>query len=331
MSRIAVLGAGNWGTALSLLLAEKGNETALWVYDPEQAEEMIRSRENPFLPGYILPGSIRITTSVPDAVRGADVVFFAVRSEGAAGVAALLGKSLAAGTTVISGTKGLIGESCLTMSQLLDSALGGRNPIVALSGPNIAAEIAKGVPTATVVASVDEDAAWYAQSLLVSPSLRVYTNSDILGVELAGALKNIIAIAAGICDGMGFGDNTKAALLTRGLAEITRLGVRMGAQQTTFMGLAGIGDLIVTCASPLSRNHRVGIGLGHGGKLEDVLNEIGQVAEGVPTTRAAYRMARESDTPMPITEQMHCVLFEGKPPRVAVADLMNREPKDEVW
>jgi glycerol-3-phosphate dehydrogenase (NAD(P)+) len=217
------------------------------------------------------------------------------------------------------------------MSRVLDSALVGRNPVVALSGPNIAAEVAKGVPTATVVASLDEDAARYAQRLFMSSSLRVYTNSDVIGVELAGALKNIIAIAAGICDGMGLGDNTKAALLTRGLAEITRLGVRMGAQQATFMGLAGIGDLIVTCASPLSRNHRVGIGLGLGGKLEDVLNEIGQVAEGVPTTRAAYRLAQESDTPMPITEQMHQVLFEGKPPRAAVADLMSREPKDEVW
>lgn len=331
MSRIAVLGAGNWGTALSLMLADKGHEVGLWVYDSEQAREMVRTRENAFLPGYALPDSIEITTSVPEAVTGAESAVFVVRSEGAAGVAALLAQSILPGTPVISATKGLIGDSCVTVSQLLDSVLGGGNPVVALSGPNIAAEIAKGVPTATVVASVDEDTAWYAQKLLMSPTLRVYTNSDILGVELAGALKNIIAIAAGICDGMGFGDNTKAALLTRGLAEITRLGVRMGARQSTFMGLAGIGDLIVTCASPLSRNHRVGIGLGLGAKLEDVLNEIGQVAEGVPTTRAAYRLARQLDTPMPITEQMHQVLFEGKPPQVAVADLMNREPKDEVW
>ena len=331
MKRISVIGAGNWGTVLALLLEKKGCEVALWVYDPEQAKTMLDTRENPFLPGYALPTAMAVTTSIPEAISGAEAVVFAVRSKGAAEVARGLRECLPAGVPIINASKGLDGETGLTMSQMFESILSGANPILALSGPNIAAEIAKGVPTATVIASADEALAREIQHVFVTPSLRVYTNSDIVGVELAGALKNIIAIAAGICDGMGFGDNTKAALLTRGLAEITRLGMKIGARQATFMGLAGVGDLIVTCASPLSRNHRVGIGLGEGHKLDDVLAEIGQVAEGIPTTRAAYALAQKHDTPMPITEQVHKVLFDGKDPRAALSDLMSREPKDEIW
>lgn len=331
MKRISVVGAGNWGTVLALLLEKKGCEVSLWVYDPEQARLMLDRRENPFLPGHPLPEPMMITTSVEESVRGADAVVFAVRSKGALQVARDLQVSLAAGVPIITATKGLDGETGLTMSQVFDGLFAGKNPILALSGPNIAAEIAKGVPTATVIACTDEAVAHQVQSLFMSPSLRVYTNTDVIGVEIAGALKNIIAIAAGICDGMGFGDNTKAALLTRGLAEITRLGLKLGAQQTTFMGLAGIGDLMVTCASPLSRNHRAGIGLGEGRKLADVLKEIGQVAEGVPTTRAASALARKHGIPMPITEQVYKVLFEDKDPHAALTDLMTREPKDEVW
>lgn len=331
MSKVAVLGAGNWGTALSLILLAGGHDVSLWVYDPEQAEEIIRTHQNPYLPGYILPKTVEITTDVSEAVRGAESVLFVVRSEGAREVAGLLGTCLRARVPVISATKGLIGESCATMSQVLSASLGGRNPIAALSGPNIAAEIASGVPTATVAASSDADTARYVQCLLMSPTLRVYTSSDILGVEMSGALKNIIAIAAGVCDGLGFGDNAKAALLTRGLAEITRLGVTMGAKQDTFMGLAGVGDLIVTCASPISRNHRLGIGLGQGRRLDEMLDEIGQVVEGITTTESACRLSRDLDTPMPITEQVHAVLFDGKTPKAAVADLMLRQPRDEVW
>ncbi len=331
MKRISVIGAGNWGTVLALLLHKEGCQVTLWVYDPDQAQAMSETRENPFLAGYTLPDDIAITTSIPEAVEGAEAVVFVVQSKGAAQVARCLQECLPAGIPIINASKGLDGETGLTMSQMFESILTGRNPILALSGPNIAAEIARGIPTATVIASKDEALAHEVQHLFVTPSLRVYTNSDIIGVELAGALKNIIAIAAGICDGMSFGDNTKAALLTRGLAEITRLGLRLGAQQATFMGLAGVGDLITTCASPLSRNHRVGIGLGQGRKLGAVLNEIGQVAEGIPTTRAAYTLAQRHGTPMPITEEVHKVLFEGKDPHAAVRDLMSREPKDEVW
>lgn len=331
MSRIAVVGAGNWGTVLALLLAGKGYEVSLWAYDARQAELMLRTRENPFLPGYVLPDAVLVTNSIPRSVEDVSAVLIAVRSEGAADVAGSLSMNVRAGVPVVTATKGLIGESCATMSQLLDHEFHGRNPVLALSGPNIAAEVAQGVPTATVVASADPEAAHAVQSFLVTSKLRVYTNSDILGVEVAGALKNTIAIAAGICDGLGFGENTKAALLTRGLAEITRLGVKLGAQRSTFMGLAGVGDLIVTCASPLSRNHRLGIGLGAGRALQEVLDDIGQVAEGVPTTRAALALARRTETPMPITEQMYDVLFNGKPPQAAVAELMHREPKDEIW
>ena len=333
MSRIAVLGAGGWGTALSLLLTKKGYETSLWVWDPNQAAEMLRTRQNPFLAGFILPDSIRITSAIPDAVAGAETIVFVVISEGTPDAARALAECLPQGIPVISATKGLNNDTGLTSSQILTSALGGQTPVVALSGPNLAYEVAKGVPTATVVACADQTAARDAQAMFMCPSLRVYTNQDIIGVELAGALKNVIAIAAGICDGLGFGDNTKAALLTRGLAEITRLGVKIGARPETFMGLAGVGDLMATCASPLSRNRRVGLGLGKGRKLNDVLCEVGQgqVAEGIPTTKAAYNLSREHDVPMPITEQVYQVLFEDKSPQAAVSDLMTREPRDEVW
>lgn len=331
MKRIAILGAGSWGGALSLLLANKGCDVSLWVWDPNQAETMRRTHENPFVPGFPIPDNINITTSIPDAVSDAEGVIFVTISSAAAEVAGQLKPCLPKRIPVITATKGLSCETGLTISQTLESILGTDNPIAAISGPNLAMEIARGVPSATVAACTDEDVAHQVQRLLMCRSLRVYTNQDIIGVELAGALKNVIAIAAGICDGLGFGDNTKAALLTRGLAEITRLGTKIGAKPSTFIGLAGVGDLITTCASPLSRNRRVGLGLGQGGNLDDVVRQIGQVAEGIPTTRAAYDLARKLDTPMPITEQMYQVLFEGKDPRVAVDDLMTREPKDEVW
>lgn len=331
MKRIAVIGAGSWGAALSLLLAGKGCRISQWVWDPEQAEVMSHSGKNPFLPGFPLPTDMLITTSMPEAIDGAEAVVFVVVSGGISQAAAQLKECLPAGIPVVSATKGLDADTGLTVSQTLSAILGGRSPVAALSGPNLAPEVAKGVPTATVIACEDDRIAHDMQALFMCPSLRVYTNRDVVGVELAGALKNVIAIAAGICDGMGFGDNTKAALLTRGLAEITRLGVKIGAQQATFMGLAGVGDLMVTCASPISRNHRVGIGLGQGKKLDDIMREIGHVAEGVPTTRAAYNLAGKHETPMPITEQVYQVLFEGKTPQAAVTDLMSREPKDEAW
>ena len=330
MERIAIIGAGSWGGTLSLLLANKGYQISLWVWDSEQADTMRRTGENPFVPGFQIPESISITTSMSEAVDNAEVIVFVSPSDSVESVGAELKNHLSAGVPVISATKGLSSKTGLTISQTLSQIFSDMNPIAVLSGPNIAPEIVKGIPTATVVACRDDSIAHQAQSMLITPTLRVYTNRDVIGVELAGALKNVIAIASGICDGMGLGDNTKAALLTRGLAEITRLGVKIGAQQATFMGLAGVGDLIVTCASPLSRNHRVGIGLGRGLKLNDVVQEIGQTAEGIPTTQAAYNLSLKYDVQMPITEQVYQVLFEGKSPQAAVSDLMSREPKDEV-
>jgi len=331
MKRIGVLGAGSWGAALSLLLAGKGCRISQWVWDAEQAQAMRRSGVNPFLPGFQLPQDLRVTTSIPEAVDGVEAVVFVVVSDGVSEAAGQLVDCLPPGIPVVSGTKGLSADTGLTVSQTLTSMLGDRNPVAALSGPNLALEVARGVPTATVIACEDDAVAHRMQSLFMCPSLRVYANQDVVGVELAGALKNVIAIGAGICDGLGFGDNTKAAMLTRGLAEITRLGTRTGARQETFMGLAGVGDLIATCASPLSRNRRVGLGLGQGRKLDEIMRDLGQVAEGVPTTRAAYDLARRQGTPMPITEQVYEVLFEGKSPKSAVTDLMSREPRDEMW
>lgn len=331
MKQIAVLGAGAWGTALSLILAGKGHPISLWVWDPNQAETMMSERENPFLPGFRLPDTIEVTTSIPDAVENADAVIFVTISSAAADVACELEKCLKPGIPVISATKGLSCETGMTVSQTLAGILPSGTPIAAISGPNLAVEIARGIPSATVAACADTAVAKEVQSLLMCPSLRVYTNSDVAGVELAGALKNVLAIGAGICDGLGFGDNTKAALLTRGLAEITRLGIKLGAQQATFMGLAGIGDIITTCASPLSRNRRVGQGLGEGKPLDAILSELGHVAEGIPTARAAHDLSRRLDTPMPITEQVYNVLFHGKPPLDAVHELMTREPREEMW
>lgn len=331
MERISVLSAGSWGTALSLLLAWKGYPVTLWVWSEQHAEDILRTRENHYLPGYNIPENISITTSMSEAVADAEKIVFVAPSSAAIDVAKLLKESIRPGIPVITATKGLDGDTGLTISQTLRSILGESHPLIALSGPNLAIEVAKRVPTATVAASTDEAASRDVQKLFMCPSLRVYTNADIIGVELAGALKNIIALGAGIGDGLGYGDNTKATLLTRGLAEITRLGIRLGAKQATFMGLAGIGDLMATCASPLSRNRRVGIGLGRGRKLQDVLDEIGQVAEGIPTCQAAYALSNKLQIPMPITEQIYRVLFEGESPEEAVKILMTREPKDEIW
>jgi glycerol-3-phosphate dehydrogenase (NAD(P)+) len=333
LGKAAVIGAGSWGTALAFCLGSKGIDVALWGRDADDLHSIESERENPtYLPGVKLPDSVKAEPDIAHALRGAAMAVEAVPSDGVADVSSRIKDQLEEGTTLVSATKGLEPEKGLRTTELFESLLGQdvAHRSVVLSGPNLAVEVVRGVPTASVAASEDAEAAELVQLAFASPAFRVYTNDDVKGVELAGALKNVIALAAGINDGLGFGDNTKAALVTRGLAEIVRLGVALGAREETFYGLAGVGDLFATCASKLSRNRTVGFGLGEGRLLDEVLQDMTQVAEGIPTTKAAVALARRCGVEMPITEQVYQVLFEGKSPKEAVAVLMGRELKPEA-
>ncbi|MCE5315437.1 MAG: NAD(P)H-dependent glycerol-3-phosphate dehydrogenase [Armatimonadota bacterium] len=331
--KIAVLGSGSWGTALAILLGKKGYGVRLWSRREDLASAIERDRCNvQYLPDIVLPDTILSTSRFDEALDGVQAVVLAVPSAGVREVVDLIRDKIGSGVLLIHAGKGLESETGLRGSEVIARELGeeiGRG-CVALSGPNLAVELAKDVPTATVVASCDMDRAAKAQELFSSPSLRVYRNSDIAGVELGGALKNVFAIGAGIADGLGYGDNTKATLVTRGMIEMTRLGAALGADPKTFTGLSGFGDLMATCASRLSRNLRLGLMLGQGMSLDDSLQALGQVAEGMPTCEAAYILSRKHDIYMPITEQIHALLFEGKDPRQAVCDLMCRDQKDEL-
>lgn len=328
----AIIGSGSWGTALAVLLGKKGYAVKLWGIESEIAP-IKRDRENArYLPGVPLPDSITPTSDIADALTDAEAVVLVIPSAGVREVCGLLKGRMQSNRLLVHAGKGLESDTGLRGSQVITEVLGaaaGAN-CVALSGPNLAVELAHDVPTATVVASANADNAVKAQVLFSCPSLRVYRNSDIAGVELGGALKNVLAIGAGISDGLGFGDNTKATLLTRGLVEMTRLGVALGAEAATFMGLSGVGDLMATSASRLSRNNRLGFMLGQGGGLEESLKSLGQVAEGMPTCEAAYQLSRKLGISMPITEQIHAVLYDGKSPKQAVFDLMTRDFKDEL-
>lgn len=328
-----MIGSGSWGTALAVLLGKKGYPVKLWARRPELAQAIEQSRENTqYLPGVGLPDSINTTSDIAEALVGAEAIVLAVPSAGVREVLALLKDSGPMETLLIHAGKGLESETGLRGSEVVAEVLGQRlgAECVALSGPNLAVELAHDVPTATVVASASTENAIKAQALFSSPSLRVYRNSDIAGVELGGALKNVLAIGAGISDGLGFGDNTKATLVTRGLVEMTRLGVALGADSKTFTGLSGVGDLMATSASRLSRNLRLGLMLGEGSGLQDSLKSLGQVAEGMPTCEAAFQLSRRLGISMPITEQIHAVLYDGKSPKQAVFDLMTRDFKDEL-
>jgi len=331
-SKVAVLGAGSWGTALALLLGKKGVQVALWARDPQLAEEMRRTRRNPrYLPDFSLPPNVHPVYDPAEAVEGAEALVFAVPAGALREVAALVRASLPASCLLISAAKGL-GSDGSRPSQVLHTALGEvQGALVVLSGPNLALELAREIPTATVVASSDLHAARQAQALFMHPTFRVYTNRDVVGVELGGALKNVLAIGAGISDGMGFGDNSKAALVTRGLAEMVRLGVALGAEERTFMGLSGVGDLFATAASHLSRNWRVGYGLAQGKSLSQVLQELRQVAEGVPTTFAVCGLAERLGIEMPIAQTIRAVLDGRLSPHDAIRELMLRTPKEEWW
>lgn len=330
---IAIIGAGSWGTALSGALGQAGWRVRLWSRRAEIAEAIRRSRHNPdYLPEFELPPSVEATTDLGEAVADAAMVVLAVPSQGMGETCERLRPHLPGDGGIVSAAKGLEHETGRRLSVVIGERLGegAGGPIAVLSGPNLASEVAAGVATASVAACADAAFASAVQAALSTPRFRVYTNSDVLGVELGGALKNIIAIGAGISDGLGFGDNTKAALLTRGLAEITRLGVALGARGETFRGLSGMGDMVATCASSKSRNHLVGRELAKGRKLADILAGMTQIAEGVETARAARRLAEATQVPMPIAEAVHAVLFEGMGPREAVKSLMTRAWRDEL-
>lgn len=333
MSRAAVIGAGSWGTALANILAKKGIDTVLWSFEPEVAEGIEREHRNPrYLEGIDLAPSLRATSDMAHALDGADLVVSVSPSHVVRPVMAQAARHMRPGALVVSASKGIENESLKTMDEVLADVLPASLGAACtfLSGPSFALEVGMEHPTAVTVASTDEDAARRAQEAFQTPYFRVYTSSDVRGVELGGSLKNVIAIAAGVVDGLGFGNNTRAALITRGLAEMTRLGVAAGADPRTFAGLAGMGDLILTCTGALSRNRSVGVELGRGRSLDDILGGMVMVAEGVRTSKSAHDLARKMGIEMPIVHAMHAILFEGLPARDAVVALMGREPKAEV-
>lgn len=325
--KVAVLGAGAWGTALALVLHRRLHDVVVWGHDAEHLKEMQRSGRNErYLPGIDLPRQWEFAPDMARAVEGAECAVVAVPSK-AIRTATVQLKNFAG--IVVSVTKGIECESGLTMCGVLE-ANAPQAKLAALSGPTLALEVARGVPTAIVAASRDAAIAQTVQEMFHGPLLRVYTTTDLVGVEMGGALKNVVAIAAGVGDGFGFGDNSKAALLTRGIVEIRRLGVACGAQAETFAGLSGLGDLTVTCFSKLSRNRSFGERLGRGEKLDEILARSVSVAEGYPTALAAHRLARKLNLMTPIIDEVHAVLYEGKQVGKALKDLIGRESKAEV-
>ena len=328
MEKIGVIGAGSWGTALAILLNENGNDVTLWSHRETEAEHMRQSRECSKLPGIKIPEAVEITSDLKQAVSGKKVLVMVVPSRCMRETAELLKECVAPGTYVISAAKGIEDETLFTMTDILEQVLP-QTDVAVLSGPSHAEEVAKLLPTTCVIGAHPEETARFLQELYMGPMFRVYISSDMLGIELGGALKNVIALAAGIADGMGYGDNAKAALITRGSVEIGRLGIRMGGKPETFFGLTGIGDLIVTCASMHSRNRRAGILLGQGYTMKEAMKEVNMVVEGVYSAKAAMALARKYDTELPIIEQVNQILFEGKDPKKVVADLMLRDKKTE--
>ncbi|HHY42353.1 MAG TPA: NAD(P)H-dependent glycerol-3-phosphate dehydrogenase [Thermoanaerobacterales bacterium] len=332
MFKVAIVGAGSWGTALAHVAAKNNNSTHLWVRRRELADEMINTGENTqYLPCAKISPKIHISTDLEHVVSDADIVIMAVPSHTVRNMAKLIRNFIKKDAIVTSASKGIELGSLKRMSQVLAEELDNirQENIVALSGPSHAEEVIRNLPTAIVAASSEQEAAQKVQDALINSKFRVYTNTDIIGVELGGALKNIIAICSGISDGLGLGDNTRAALMTRGIVEITRLGVKLGASPATFSGLSGIGDLIVTCSSDLSRNRKAGIDIGRGKTVEEVIQSTNMVIEGINTTKAAFMLAQKYNIEMPITEQAYLVLFENKDPRVAVNSLMSRVGKHE--
>ena len=327
--KTAVIGSGGWGTALAMLLLENGNDVTLWSYTEEESRVLRETGENPMLKGVPLPKELKLTTDL-GCVAGCGVVVLATPSFAVRSTARQMAPHLTAGTVVVSVSKGIEKETSTTLTEAIHEELGPNYPVVALSGPSHAEEVGRGVPTAVVSASKDQKAAELVQDLFMSPRFRVYASDDVTGVELAAALKNVIALCAGCCDGMGCGDNTKAALMTRGLTEIARLGVAMGGRKETFAGLAGVGDLIVTCTSMHSRNRRCGILIGKGMEPAQAVKEIGAVVEGYYAAANAKALAEKLGVEMPIAAAAYEVLYHGKDPKVVLQELMTRAKKHEI-
>ncbi len=328
-NQIAILGTGGWGTALAVLWARQGNDVLLWGHTPERVEEIARTRQNPdYLAGTDLPENLRLTSALTDCAE-ADVLVFVTPSVVLRDVAHRLRSVVRNDHTVLlSCTKGIEHGTGMRMTEILAEQFPG-NPVAVLSGPNLAVEVARGLPTATVLGSQNQGIAERLQQLFGSSRFRVYTSHEVVGIELGGALKNIFAIAAGVSDGFGLGDNSKAALVTRSLAELSRLGTAMGGETRTFQGLSGAGDLVATCFSRLSRNRRVGEELGHGKTLTEITSGMKTVAEGIPTARSAFECARKLGIETPIIDQVYAVLHQGKLPAQAMQELLERDQKSE--
>ena len=332
--RIGVIGGGSWGTALGKLLAEKGYPVSLWMHEATHSRELSDKRENAlYLPGILLPDNLVPTSDLQEAVAGKTVLLCAVPSHVLRSVMARVAPLVVGSPLVVSASKGIEDETSKTMVGVLKDLLPGvlQTRMCALSGPSFAREVARGMPTAVTAAAAAEVAAVECQTTFTTAFFRVYTSTDVVGVELGGAVKNVIAIAAGVSDGLGFGHNSRAALVTRGIAEIARLGSRMGADPRTLAGLAGVGDLVLTCTSDLSRNRNVGVRLGRGERLSDILAGMRMIAEGVRNAKSVYHLARKLEVEMPITEQMYLLLHEEKSPRQVVVDLMTRDLKPEIY
>lgn len=340
MSRIAIIGSGAWGTALAISLARRKHSVALWSHTAEVTETIARHRENrKYLPGYTVPETVELTWDFPQALAGAEIVISVMPSAHVHEIYSSMAPHLQESTMLVSATKGILTsdsepETYQRVTEVIRAALKApqfSSRCAVLSGPSFAQEVAAAQPTAMTIACADTKIAARLQEEISGPALRLYTNDDVIGVELGGALKNVIAIATGIVDGLGLGHNSAAALITRGIAEITRLAVACGARRETMAGLAGLGDLVLTCTGDLSRNRQVGIELGKGSRLGDILAGMGgKVAEGVLTTRAALGLAHTRGIEMPIAEQVDAILHRGKSPREAVAELMRRPGRDEL-
>ena len=330
MIKISVLGTGSWGSAIGDLLNQNGHEVIMWQRDAEKVKAMEVNRKHPFFDDLTFSDEVKFTTDLDSAIKGSQLLVVAVPSHSVRELVSRAVEFIEDNVIIVNITKGLELDTLLTMSSVISEETVGKNvSIVSLYGPSHAEEVVRKIPTTLVAASTEENASKKVQYIFSSRVLRVYTNSDILGLELGGSIKNVIAIAAGICDGIGFGDNTKAAILTRGIAEMTRLGVALGAQEKTFAGLSGIGDLFVTCSSKHSRNRYVGEEIGKGRKIDEILSEMKMVAEGVKTAKSVFQLCQKHNVDMPISCAVYNVLYNNKDPLESVSELMNRDLRSE--